>query len=131
MTTESKSYIKKAKSIYWGTPLNIYIPLMKAAYYDPCPAFATFDGLAIDWVQKQKLFVNPPFGKAMDAFCRKCMETFLEAKHQQAFLKMYHSVNPIFRMQFLSSRIRIRLLKAKQDNPSDVNKILNEIWNSY
>ena len=58
---------------------------MKAAYYDPCPAFATFDGLAIDWVQKQKLFVNPPFGKAMDAFCRKCMETFLEAKHQQAF----------------------------------------------
>ena len=39
---------------------------MKAGYYDPCPAFATFDGLAIDWVQKQKLFVNPPFGKAMD-----------------------------------------------------------------
>ena len=55
LTTESKSYIKKAKSIYWGTPLNIYIPLMKAGYYDPCPAFATFDGLAIDWVQKQKL----------------------------------------------------------------------------
>ena len=69
LTTESKSYIKKAKSIYWGTPLNIYIPLMKAGYYDPCPAFATFDGLAIDWVKKQKLFVNPPFGKAMDAFC--------------------------------------------------------------
>ena len=35
LTTESKSYIKKAKSIYWGTPLNIYIPLMKAGYYDP------------------------------------------------------------------------------------------------
>ena len=51
--------------------------------------------------------------------------------HRKAFLQMYHSTNPIYRMQFLSSRIRIRLLKAKQDNPSDVNKILNEIWNSY
>ena len=94
LTTESKSYIKKAKSIYWGTPLNIYIPLMKAGYYDPCPAFATFDGLAIDWVKKQKLFVNPPFGKAMDAFCRKSMETYCRYIYSRSRTAEPHVIPP-------------------------------------
>jgi hypothetical protein len=51
--------------------------------------------------------------------------------HRNAFLQMYHSQNPIYRMQFLSSRIRIKLLKARQDNASDVDTILNNIWDNY
>ena len=51
--------------------------------------------------------------------------------HRKAFLQMYHSQHPIYRMQFLSSRIRIKLLKARQDNASDVDTILNDIWDNY
>ena len=142
LTTESKSYIKKAKSIYWGTPLNIYIPLMKAGYYDPCPAFATFDGLAIDWVKKQKLFVNPPFGKAMDAFCRKCMETFLEAKRLNKPIEIllmiksvtdtvrFHTyVKPYAKIEFIKKRLKYRDLDNSSKKP--VSAGFATIWCIY
>lgn len=45
----------------WSTPKLIYIIYKKLNYFDPCPLNSNFDGLKINW--KEKNFVNPPYSK--------------------------------------------------------------------
>ena len=45
----------------WRTPSFLYDRLMVLGYYDPCPYQATFNGLEIEW--KEKNFVNPPYSQ--------------------------------------------------------------------
>lgn len=64
----------------WRTPSYLYWKLMKLGYYDPCPYQATFNGLEIEW--KQKNFVNPPYSK-LKIWIIKAIE---EAKKQKEVL---------------------------------------------
>lgn len=45
----------------WKTPSSLYQKMMNQGYYDPCPFLSNFDGLQIDWQNKN--FVNPPYSK--------------------------------------------------------------------
>ena len=49
----------------WKTPKDFYGPL-NAIFdfdFDPCPLNSTFDGLSIEWGQRN--FVNPPYSRAL------------------------------------------------------------------
>lgn len=52
------------KSDNWKTPKIIYDKFINLGYYDPCPYESNFDGLKIEW--KQKNFVNPPYSNIKD-----------------------------------------------------------------
>ncbi len=45
----------------WATPKVMYEFYIKNNYFDPCPLNSDFDGLDIEW--KEKNFVNPPYSK--------------------------------------------------------------------
>lgn len=47
------------KSDYWNTPDDLYFLYMDNGYFDPCPSFPMFNGLEIEW--RNKNFVNPPY----------------------------------------------------------------------
>lgn len=49
------------KSDNWRTPKIIYDAYMNNNYFDPCPYESNFDGLSIEW--KEKNFVNPPYSQ--------------------------------------------------------------------
>ena len=45
----------------WRTPSSLYDKIMRLGYYDPCPYKSSFNGLEIEW--KEKNFVNPPYSQ--------------------------------------------------------------------
>lgn len=55
----------------WATPKIMYDYYMNNGYFDPCPLNSQFDGLEIEW--KNKNFVNPPYSKIKD-FVDKSIE---------------------------------------------------------
>lgn len=59
------------KTDNWKTPTSIYQKFIDLGYYDPCPYQSTFDGLSVDW--KDKNFVNPPYSK-LKLWVNKCIE---------------------------------------------------------
>lgn len=52
-------YIAKSKTDDWSTPKKLYDEFI--GYFDPCPLHSIFDGLAIEW--KERNFVNPPYSQ--------------------------------------------------------------------
>ena len=55
----------------WRTPKSVYEQLDKEFHFnfDPCPSVPAFDGLAIDW--KERNFVNPPYGREIGKWIEK------------------------------------------------------------
>ena len=50
------------KSDIWETPKDIYnYYVLKRGFFDPCPINPTFNGLEIEW--KERNFVNPPYSQ--------------------------------------------------------------------
>lgn len=45
----------------WATPKIMYEFYIRNNYFDPCPLNSQFDGLEIEWGEKN--FVNPPYSK--------------------------------------------------------------------
>jgi site-specific DNA-methyltransferase (adenine-specific) len=66
---------------HWATPKELYDKL-DAEFnfdFDPCPLYAEFDGLTIDWGNCN--FVNPPYNrKDKPRFIRKAYEEWLKGK---------------------------------------------------
>ena len=60
-----------SKTDDWKTPSSLYDRLIDNGFYDPCPYHSPFDGLTIDW--KEKNFVNPPYSK-LKIWVDKCIE---------------------------------------------------------
>ena len=59
----------------WATPDYFYNELNKEFdfNFDPCPLFSNFDGLTIEW--KERNFINPPYSlKLKVAFIKKAVE---------------------------------------------------------
>lgn len=65
------AYIDKSKTDDWKTPKEIYKKFMDMGYFDPCPYQANFDGLQIEW--KERNFVNPPYSKLKE-WTKKAIE---------------------------------------------------------
>lgn len=59
----------------WATPKELYDSLNKEFNFnfDPCPLHADFDGLQIEW--KERNFINPPYSRKLkEAFIKKAYE---------------------------------------------------------
>ena len=56
----------------WKTPKIIYERYIDKGYFDPCPYESNFDGLSIEWGEKN--FVNPPYSKASDFIDKAIVE---------------------------------------------------------
>ena len=59
----------------WATPKELYDQLHEEFKFDfdPCPLYADFDGLEINWGGRN--FVNPPYSRKLkDAFVKKAIE---------------------------------------------------------
>lgn len=62
----------------WKTPADIYNFYIDAlGMFDPCPFKSNFDGLEIEW--KEKNFVNPPYSK-ISKFVDKGIEEHKKGK---------------------------------------------------
>ena len=62
------------------------------------------------------------------------MKEFIDTHHvdwETAFIEMYKSTDPIYQMNFLSARNRLRLSIAVSQKPDDVDKILTRLWKAY
>ena len=58
----------------WATPNSLYNELDKEFNFDfdPCPLFADFDGLKINWGKRN--FINPPYSRRLkEAFVKKAI----------------------------------------------------------
>ena len=65
----------------WQTPPELYDKLNKEFNFDfdPCPLFAEFDGLNIEWGNRN--FVNPPYSRKLkDAFVMKAIQESKQGK---------------------------------------------------
>lgn len=62
------------------TPLEFYQKLNDEFHFnfDPCPSKPTFDGLCIDW--KERNFINPPYGRALPLWIAKAYFEHLKGK---------------------------------------------------
>ena len=58
----------------WKTPIKLYEELDKEFdfNFDPCPSKPIFDGLSINWGNKN--FVNPPYGRQITTWIKKGFE---------------------------------------------------------
>lgn len=61
----------------WATPKVMYEFYTRNDYFDPCPLNSNFDGLNINWQQKN--FVNPPYSK-IKQFVDKSIEEHKKGK---------------------------------------------------
>ena len=61
-------------NLHWQTPKALYDELDAefAFDFDPCPANPLFDGLMVDWGDRN--FVNPPYGRVLGTWIRKAWE---------------------------------------------------------
>lgn len=60
---------------HWATPKTFYEELNKEFQFnfDPCPLHSTFDGLIIEW--KERNFINPPYSRSLkERFILKALE---------------------------------------------------------
>lgn len=64
----------------WTTPEDFYIGLNKEFNFnfDPCPSNSSFDGLNIDWEDRN--FCNPPYGRQITAWIKKGYEESFKGK---------------------------------------------------
>ncbi len=65
----------------WATPKTFYEELNRefSFNFDPCPLYATFDGLIIDW--KERNFINPPYSRKLkELFIVKAVEESKKGK---------------------------------------------------
>jgi hypothetical protein len=73
------AYINKSKTDDWATPKSLYEYLDRHYHFDfdPCPLQSTFDGLSIEWGDRN--FVNPPYSKNVE-FLKKGYQQYLKEK---------------------------------------------------
>jgi len=64
----------------WRTPVAVYEELDDEFHFDfdPCPPNPTFDGLTIEWGERN--FVNPPYGRQIGQWISKGYEEARKGK---------------------------------------------------
>ncbi len=97
----------------WATPKEFLEELEKEFGYmaDPCPIHAEFDGLKLEW--KDKNFINPPYSRKLkELFIRKAFEESKKRKLCVMLLpvststKIFHEIiYPNAEIRFVKGRI--------------------------
>lgn len=97
----------------WKTPKDFYDKLNKEFNFnfDPCPLHSNFDGLIIDW--KERNFINPPYSRKLkESFILKAFEESKKGKLCVMLLpvststKIFHEIIlPNAEIRFIKGRI--------------------------
>ena len=98
---------------HWSTPHDFYDILNNEFNFnfDPCPLHSDFDGLLIDW--KERNFINPPYSRMLkESFIRKAFEESKKGKLCVMLLpvststKIFHEIiYPHAEIRFLKGRL--------------------------
>ena len=97
----------------WATPSELYNKLNKEFNFDfdPCPLYAEFDGLNIDWGERN--FINPPYSRKLkDAFVIKAIEQSEHGKLCVCLLPVSTSTK-LFHDHIKPNANEIRFLKGR------------------
>jgi len=125
--------MKNRKKIHddWQTPdyLLDYINSKyfdNKGFFDPCPINSDFDGLNIDWQDRN--YVNPPYNRELkEAFIVKAFYEMLKGKHIVMLLPVSTSTN-IFhsiilpyanQIEFLYKRVKFKGINTNGDLVKD------------
>jgi hypothetical protein len=96
----------------WKTPTFLYDELNKEFNFnfDPCPINPTFDGLTIEW--KERNFINPPYSrKSKESFIKKAYEESKKGKLCVMLLPV--STSTIIFHEYIYNKAEIRFLKGR------------------
>jgi len=97
----------------WATPNSLYNELDNEFHFnfDPCPLFSTFNGLEIDW--KERNFINPPYSRKLkEAFITKAVIEANKGKLCVMLLPVSTSTK-IFHEIILPNKKEIRFLRGR------------------
>lgn len=97
----------------WETPPSIFDDLNQEFNFnfDPCPLYADFDGLSIEW--KERNFINPPYSRKLkEAFIKKAIEESKKGKLCVMLIPVSTSTK-IFHEHILPSQKEIRFVKGR------------------
>ena len=114
----------KDPSNNWATPRSVFNLLPEISDFDPCPLFADFDGLELDWVKEADnglVFVNPPYSsKTKTAFVKKAYEESCRGLEVALLIpaatstKLFHElIQPFGKIQFLNFRPKFEGINSK------------------
>jgi hypothetical protein len=113
---------------HWKTPDYFYEPLNEKYdfNFDPCPLYADFDGLVIEWGERN--FVNPPYSRKLkEAFVKKGIEESKKGK-LCVFLLPVSTSTALFHdfivpnmtdIEFVRKRIRFEGVNTKGESVSN------------
>lgn len=108
----------------WRTPAALYKELDKEFNFnfDPCPSDPNFDGLNIDW--KDRNFVNPPYKNIKD-WIKKGYEEYkkgklvvflIPARTDTSYFHIY--IYPYAELRFIRGRLKFNDQKGSAPFPS-------------
>lgn len=116
-------------SDHWATPKALYNEL-NAEFnfdFDPCPLYATFNGLEIEWGRSN--FINPPYNREdKPKFIEKTVQEWKKGKacvllipsatgtkqfHKYFWDKDHHCPRPGVQIRFLEGRIAFEGINTK------------------
>jgi site-specific DNA-methyltransferase (adenine-specific) len=108
-------------SDHWATPKWLYEELNNEFDFDfdPCPLYADFDGLSIDWGRSN--YVNPPYNRIdKPKFIEKAFEEYRKGKTVVMLLpvststKVFHEIIlPHAEIRFLKGRVSFEGINTK------------------
>jgi hypothetical protein len=97
----------------WETPEDFYNKINDEFNFDfdPCPLNSTFDGLLIEWGQRN--FINPPYSRKLkEAFVKKAIEESRKGKLCVLLLPVSTSTI-LFHEYILPNKKEIRFIKGR------------------
>ena len=111
----------------WATPKDFYNKLNQEFNFnfDPCPLNSDFDGLSIDW--KERNYINPPYSRKLkELFIRKAYAESQKGKLCVMLLpvststKIFHEViYPNAEILFVKGRIKFEGVNTKGERVSN------------
>jgi len=114
-------------SMHWSTPKDLYAELDNEFHFndDPCPLYATEDGLSRSW--GTSTYVNPPYGRQITAWIKKGYEESLLGKvivmliPSRTDTRWWHNyVMKATEIRFLRGRLKFGEAKNSAPFPSAV-----------
>ena len=107
----------------WATPKELYDLLDKEFNFnfDPCPLRSDFDGLKIEW--KERNFINPPYSRKLkEDFIRKAYEESKKGKLCVMLIPVSTSSNifheiiyPNAEIQFIRGRVKFECINSSSE----------------
>ena len=123
-----------SNSVDWSTPKDLFNKLNDEFYFtlDPCADFTNHkcdryytkeqDGLKQDW-SDEVVFCNPPYGKEVQKWVKKCFEEVYSMKCKCAVMLLPARTDTRWFHDYIYNKAEVRFIKGRlkfggQNNPA-------------